>query len=400
MELQKRQRSVANEAVPISASSSTSDEEGSAFEEVEGTDNSASSPSLSLEAEVSGSSRDADVTVLRLKHVHEKGVSGTPSGWRRKKSSVAPVTKMWSKRVHDKGGCSEVESRIPRRSLRKFDNVQGKHPVRALVESWVPESKVLRIGRREVPFSVYDMALLTGLPTTRKHVTFDQGEGPCEQTAGGVRWKLIQMTEDVHGMAEYNWSQVVLSFQVWFCEHTNLYAHANEKYVPRITSWVNLYIGRKYDDAQLISTIKDNQIVPYLEVRDLERREATVKAFSDTEDFKAYGIISIKEHLRRTREALRTMTEALTLEKSPHGHQEGVRTYEGRAYASDRRVSTSQGGDRYSFYTNFYNVDMGSADDAQERKPFGDAMQPEGENEVVAPDVTEEDVVPIQECNT
>jgi len=28
--------------------------------------------------------------------------------------------------------------------------------------------------------------------------------------------------------------------------------------------------------------------VPFLEVHDLERREATVKAFSDTDDFNAY----------------------------------------------------------------------------------------------------------------
>ena len=58
--------------------------------------------------------------------------------------------------------------------------VMDRHLVRALVESWVPESKAFRIGRREVPFSVYDVALLTGLPTTGRHVTFDQVEAPCE----------------------------------------------------------------------------------------------------------------------------------------------------------------------------------------------------------------------------
>ena len=59
MEMRKRQRSVENEAVPISDSSSARDEEGNAFEEVnEGTNNSASSLSLSLEVEVSGSSGD------------------------------------------------------------------------------------------------------------------------------------------------------------------------------------------------------------------------------------------------------------------------------------------------------------------------------------------------------
>ncbi|KAJ8429910.1 hypothetical protein Cgig2_025340 [Carnegiea gigantea] len=126
MELRKHRRSVANE-VAISGSSSASDEDGSAFEEVdEGTDNSTSSLALSLKAEVSGNSGDVDMTVWRLKHAYEKGVSGTPRGWRRKKKGVAPVTEIRSKRVHDMGRCSEVESRIPRRSLGKVDNVQGK----------------------------------------------------------------------------------------------------------------------------------------------------------------------------------------------------------------------------------------------------------------------------------
>jgi len=48
---------------------------------------------------------------------------------------------------------------------------------------------------------------------------------------------------------------VVCVKQVWFYEHTNLYAHADEKCVPRIASWVNLYIGRKYDAGELISSI-------------------------------------------------------------------------------------------------------------------------------------------------
>jgi len=48
--------------------------------------------------------------------------------------------------------------------------------------------------------------------------------------------------------------------QVWFYEHTNLYAHADEKCLPWIASWVNLYIGGKYDATVLISSVKDNQV--------------------------------------------------------------------------------------------------------------------------------------------
>jgi len=32
------------------------------------------------------------------------------------------------------------------------------------------------------------------------------------RSAGGVAWELIEMTEDVNTMVEYNWSEVVWSF--------------------------------------------------------------------------------------------------------------------------------------------------------------------------------------------
>jgi len=143
------------------------------------------------------------------------------------------------------------------------------------------------------------------------------------------------------------------------------------------------------------------------------------------------GIISIEERLRRTREALRTVIEALTLERVTHAatkkelehmrallmgrgrrdslpggmQNEGLHCTDGdgedNMHASDRRVSTSQGDDRYSFHTNFHTADVGRAEDAQEHEPFSDAMQPEGENEMVASShVMEEDVVPTLECDT
>ncbi|KAJ8439632.1 hypothetical protein Cgig2_021008 [Carnegiea gigantea] len=289
---------------------------------------------------------------------------------------------MRSKRVHDKGGYSEIESRIPRRSLEKVDKVQGKrerergnngksgaeegmvvekeregigdvivrhrcalevvcslnseleeyqksaiegtvwspvlkykpfvmgrHLVRALVESWVPKLKAFRIGRREIPFSVYNVALLTGLPAIGKHVTFDQVEGPCEVE------DVVKAAMDDHVSRERAREDPIEEKLVdaWVRNDTS------EVYATHCKLG-ELVHNRKYDAAQLISTIQDNQIVPYLEVRDLERREATVKAFSDPEDFNAYvkdaqGIISIEERLQRTREALRTATEALTLER-------------------------------------------------------------------------------------
>jgi len=104
MELRKRRRSMENETTSVINSSSGSNDEGSAFEAVdEGTNNSISSPSLSLEAEVSESSGEVHRTELRLKHACDIGVSGTPRVMRPKKRGAAVVTEMRSKRVHDKG---------------------------------------------------------------------------------------------------------------------------------------------------------------------------------------------------------------------------------------------------------------------------------------------------------
>ncbi|KAJ8450569.1 hypothetical protein Cgig2_020206 [Carnegiea gigantea] len=223
----KASESMENEAAPISDSSSASDEEGSTFEEVDkGTDNSASSLSLSLEAEVSGSSGDVDMTELRSKHAHDKDVSISSCKevkeercCTRDKNVVEEREARKRKRNKGQSGANEgmvVENegegigdvivrhqctleavyslkskleecqksaieRIVWSPILKYKPfVMDRHLVHALVESRVPESKAFRIGQGEVPFSVYDVTLLTGLPVTGQHVTFDQGEGPCE----------------------------------------------------------------------------------------------------------------------------------------------------------------------------------------------------------------------------
>jgi len=55
-----------------------------------------------------------------------------------------------------------------------------KHLVWALIESWVPKTKAFKIGQREVPFSVYDVAFLTSHPAIGKHITFDEEQGSCK----------------------------------------------------------------------------------------------------------------------------------------------------------------------------------------------------------------------------
>ncbi|KAJ8426203.1 hypothetical protein Cgig2_008920 [Carnegiea gigantea] len=235
---------------------------------------------------------------------------------------------MRSKKVLNKGGCSKVESQMLRRCSSKSQNVQGQgERVRGNKQKSVgEEGKVvenegegigdvvlrhqctleavcslnsdyrgnnvkfgsevqafcnrqsLRIGWREVPFLVYDVALLTGLPATGEHVTFDRGGSNRETKEKISMKKNFQM----HGFA------MILHFY----EYTNLYAHTDDKCVPRI-------------------------ILPFLEVRELERREVTVKAFSETDDFNAY-VEDAQERFRRTKEALWTAKKALRLDKEAH----------------------------------------------------------------------------------
>jgi len=44
----------------------------------------------------------------------------------------------------------------------------------ALVKAWVPRRKAFRIGSRLVPFSIFDVALITGLPAVGQLVKFDE----------------------------------------------------------------------------------------------------------------------------------------------------------------------------------------------------------------------------------
>ncbi|KAJ8430116.1 LOW QUALITY PROTEIN: hypothetical protein Cgig2_007089 [Carnegiea gigantea] len=55
-----------------------------------------------------------------------------------------------------------------------------RHLVHALLQAWNPESKCFKLGRREVPFSDFDVALLTGFPATRMHVAFERSDGGSE----------------------------------------------------------------------------------------------------------------------------------------------------------------------------------------------------------------------------
>ena len=44
----------------------------------------------------------------------------------------------------------------------------------ALVKAWVPRRRAFWLGERLVPFSVFDVALLTGMPATGERVSFEE----------------------------------------------------------------------------------------------------------------------------------------------------------------------------------------------------------------------------------
>ena len=50
------------------------------------------------------------------------------------------------------------------------------------------------------------------------------------------------------------------AMQVWFCEHSIIYAFADERKVPRLSSWVNWYKGKKYDAGVVVRKLKDNEV--------------------------------------------------------------------------------------------------------------------------------------------
>ncbi|KAJ8435883.1 hypothetical protein Cgig2_010916 [Carnegiea gigantea] len=62
----------------------------------------------------------------------------------------------------------------------------------ALVKAWVPRWRASRLAGRLVPFSVYDIALFTGLPVTGKRVEFDEDDLCSTELARMVGLRMAQ----------------------------------------------------------------------------------------------------------------------------------------------------------------------------------------------------------------
>ncbi|KAJ8426838.1 hypothetical protein Cgig2_025243 [Carnegiea gigantea] len=144
----------------------------------------------------------------------------------------------------------------------------------ALLQARNPESKCFKLGQREVPFSHFDVALLTGFPATGKRVAFERNDGDSE------------VEEVLNGAMEER-------------EANNI--------IGRVALFKKLYTFLA--------------IIPVIEVRDDERRIEAVEALIMSEDYSAYvedGIMSMEERLRRARDALKKEREVLAKEKEAH----------------------------------------------------------------------------------
>ncbi|KAJ8428740.1 hypothetical protein Cgig2_022650 [Carnegiea gigantea] len=154
--------------------------------------------------------------------------------------------------------------------------------VQALLQAWNPESKCFKLGQREVSFSHFDVALLTGFPASGKRIAFERSDGgsEVEQVLKGAMEERVR-------------------------RESTIYAFAYERRVPRLSSWVNLYKDKKYDAGVVVRKLKDSEIIPVIEVRDDERRMQVVEALIMSEDYSAY----VEDAQER---------EALTKEKEVH----------------------------------------------------------------------------------
>ncbi|KAJ8430117.1 hypothetical protein Cgig2_007090 [Carnegiea gigantea] len=113
--------------------------------------------------------------------------------------------------------------------------------------------------------------------------------------------------------------------QVWFYNHSSIYAFADERMVSRLGSWINLYKGKKYDTGVVVRKLKGS------EVGDDKRRIEAVEVLIASEEYSAYlrderyassvravCCIVDMERLRRARDALKKEREALAKEKEAH----------------------------------------------------------------------------------
>ena len=84
-----------------------------------------------------------------------------------------------------------VEGTVLRPCLEYCDIGMERHLTLALIKCWVPRWKTFRIGGRRVPLSVFDVALMTGLPATGRIVELD-GEEVSSEVGLLIRGRMAE----------------------------------------------------------------------------------------------------------------------------------------------------------------------------------------------------------------
>ncbi|KAJ8432347.1 hypothetical protein Cgig2_021117 [Carnegiea gigantea] len=291
-----------------------------------------------------------DVEVRSSKHVEE---------------DVKKGSKWW---------CSHCRARIERGDeqigyvlrpvleYRTFDMVRNL--AFALVETWVPRSKAFMLPDRLVPFSVFDVALLTALPIIGERVKFDDdsvmtkygkmvrarvqkakqedlrkkkvGEGRKDTHVYKnfiaamvyLSWELERYANDVNGMNRYAWIEAVWRYLVQclddmqqrLCNPVSqiqfnrccllLQCDCYERRTfHNIVSSSEEYHGGWCDVFEVVAGIKEDEIVPVLHPWEVEREEPIVRDFMEMDEFKYYmedaeGVISFEERLQCVKDCL------------------------------------------------------------------------------------------------
>ncbi|KAJ8442481.1 hypothetical protein Cgig2_022364 [Carnegiea gigantea] len=146
-----------------------------------------------------------------------------------------------------------------------------RHLTLSLIKCWVPRWKAFRVGGRRVLFSVYDVALFTGLPATGRAIELNRDE----------------MSTEVGDMVRERMNE-------WEREEMARVDH-----------------GGRYDANELLRDIEEQEVIPVLYRRDDKIVHPTIQDFMETDEFGYYvddgeGWLSVDERLRRARDAYRS----------------------------------------------------------------------------------------------
>ncbi|KAJ8425386.1 hypothetical protein Cgig2_018475 [Carnegiea gigantea] len=192
------------------------------------------------------------------------------------------------------------------------DDAEERELTAALVKAWVPRRKAFRLTGRLVLFSVYDVALFTGLPMIGKVFEFGEDDLSTTELARMVRLRIAQyVTEKSDNLKSKKgrkrpvfrhyikvmkklldankeleklglwlslyawrvmsgvmfprtpygaaWSVQKYIEDVWLYEHTTRFTQRDKCRFPRLASWDSVNHGGRYGAFLLVEGIKESE---------------------------------------------------------------------------------------------------------------------------------------------